>query len=340
MAMPVALLVIGPSRSGSSALTAVMGLLGATLPRTLIPPGKGNERGHFESQRLMELNSDILALHGGTYWDPIPLPPAWFASAEAAGWARRIAGLITEEFGDAALPVIKDPRLCRLAPLYFAALAELGRTPLAVLPLRHPGAGAASLSGRDGTLAETAELLQVRELLGAERHTRALPRALVRYDALLADWRGTMATVAAGLGLAWPVAFDDAAAVVADFLEPAMRHHDGAPAGSLALRLYEAALAGAGGDEAAMRTAFDTAGSVLDELDRLNRPWQVLLRARAGAADTTLAAQAAERRRLEKEVAGLRRDLADADAEIARLQATASWRLTAPLRALGRLFAR
>lgn len=317
--MRPALLVIGPSRSGSSALTAVLSMRGATLPAHLMPGGKGNERGHFEPARLERVNTAILAALGGGYWDPIAIPPAWFESAEAAAFVDTIAATIAAEYGDAPLPIIKDPRLCRLAPLYVAACARLGLAPHAIIPLRHPGAAARSLSARDTTPPETAELLQVIELLNAERHTRAMPRVWSRYDALLDDWRGATDAIAAGLGLAWPAC--DAAAIDA-FLTAELRHQSAAEAGPLATRLYRAALTA---DEPAIRAEFDLVRAVLDEQDRLIAPWQSAWRARLAGLDARTETQAARIKHLEAEAAAAARQRAEAEAHW-------TWRLTAPFR--------
>lgn len=318
--MRPALLVITSSRSGSSALTGVMGMLGAALPATLLGAGPGNARGHFEPQRLLEINDEVLATHGATYWDPVMIPPPWFDGPEAEGFVQRIMATISEEYGDAPLPVIKDPRLCRVAPLYVKALERLGYTPMAVLPLRHPGEAAGSLSHRDGTAGETAELLQVRELLGSEWFSRDLPRAWTRYDGLLKDWRGTMTHVAATLKFEWPVPMDRAAADIEAFLAPGLRRFDGAAApaeaGTLATRLWEASLAGVAGDEAAARAGFDTVRAISGELDRLSGPWQVALLQRA--------AKTQEESVTQKRI-------------IKRMRSTASWKVTAPFRLLGRL---
>ena len=327
--MRPALLVIGPSRSGSSALAAVLSLRGAALPATLMPPGPGNPQGHFEPQRLMELNNEILAANGIAYWDPITIPPAWFASSEAAAFTRRIAETIIAEYENRPLPLIKDPRLCRVAPLYVAALRNLGHTPHAIIPLRHPAAAAASLAARDNTPPETAELLQIRELLGAERHTRLLPRAWSRYDALLADWRTTTETIAKTLTLAWPIPPDAAAPAIEAFLAPALRHHtEESRASPLAQRLYTAATTG----EAATRETFDTIRAPLEETDRLQHPWLSALHTRLAARDAEIATLAAA---LET-ARDAAHDAAHNAERAAALYASSSWRLTAPLRALSR----
>ena len=272
-----ALLIIGPSRSGSSALTAVLSMRGAALPATLMPPGPGNLQGHFEPQRLVDLNDEVLAAQGISYFDPLTISPAWFASSEAAAFTRRIAETISAEYADTTLPIIKDPRLCRLAPLTIAALSSLGYRPRAIIPLRHPAAAAASLSARDNIPAQTAELLQIRELLGAEFHTRAIPRAWSRYDSLLADWRGTTEAIAETLGLTWPIPSEAAAPAIDAFLAPSLRHQTGDSSSSpLADALYAAAIGG----DAAARATFGTHGAVIEETDRLLHPWLSALRSR------------------------------------------------------------
>ncbi len=335
--MRPALLVMGVSRSGSSALAGVLGLLGAALPEHLLGAGPGNERGHFEPLLLMELNEAILRVHGGNYWDPIAIPPAWFDSAEATVFANRIATTIAAEYGPRALPVIKEPRLCRLAPLYIRALAQLGMTAHAILPLRHPGEAAGSLTRRDGTDPATAELLYVRDLLGAETFSRGMKRVWSSYDGLLTDWRATAAHVASTLDIAFPTPAAQAATAIEAFLAPEMRRFDGAraqdTAGPLARRVWQAAQPGLIGDETALRAGFDAVQEIAAELDRLTIPSQSILRARLATALATIQAQG-------QDIARLTADVAVREESQAILRASTSWRLTAPVRALGRLFGR
>jgi len=323
--MRPALLVIGPSRSGSSALTGVLSHLGAGLPAHLLGAGRGNERGHFEPQRLLDLNDEILAAHGLTYWDPLTIPPAWFDSAAAQSFTTRIATIIADEYADAPLPILKDPRLCRLAPLYLHALRQLGRIPFALIPLRHPGEAAASLAGRDNTPPETAELLQIRELLGAEAHTQGLPRTWVRYDSLLTDWRTTITHIATDLRLTWPIPPETAAPAIDAFLTPDLRHAPQAPIGPLALRLWNATIT-----EATIATEFPAIRSILAELDRLSTPWLTTTRTRLATAESTLATRTAD-------VTRLTADVAAREESLAIMRASSSWRITAPLRAIGSL---
>ena len=52
----------------------------------------------------------------------------WFRSKTAYCFHERLRGVILIEYGDAPLVAIKEPRICRLAPLYFDVLDTLSGT--------------------------------------------------------------------------------------------------------------------------------------------------------------------------------------------------------------------
>ena len=56
-----AVLVLGMHRSGTSAVTRVLSMCGATLPANLMEMTGRNPRGYFASQRIMELHDALLA---------------------------------------------------------------------------------------------------------------------------------------------------------------------------------------------------------------------------------------------------------------------------------------
>jgi hypothetical protein len=271
----VALIVIGVSRSGTSALTRVINLLGATLPENLLPAGHGNERGFWEPRDIVELSDEILRSFGSGWCDNRPLPDDWCDRAIANGYIDRITATIERCYRGASLIVIKDPRLCRLAPLYFAALNKLRYTPRVVIPVRAPGETIASLHRRDDTDPRIAELVWVRHILETEAATRGHPRVWVSYDRLLQDWRSVAAVIANSLDLTWPVALNTAEPAVSAFIEPALRHFDAArqdPAfavGQTAARLYTCLQNTAADQETRVRQDFDQVRATIHDLDRL-----------------------------------------------------------------------
>ena len=131
------------SRSGTSLIAQILHTLGATLPDDVIGPDRGNPAGHWEPRALVEINDQILS-HVGLAWDdPRPLPDGWVCSLEAHGFALRIKAQIERDYAGSRLLLIKDPRLCRLLPLYCDALDMLDIEPSILL---------GSPSGRGGAI--------------------------------------------------------------------------------------------------------------------------------------------------------------------------------------------
>ncbi|MBS0576104.1 MAG: glycosyltransferase [Proteobacteria bacterium] len=223
---PIVLLVLGMHRSGTSALTRVLNLLGAALPGDLLGGNRSNPQGHWESRRVIAIDEALLAALDRRWDDPRPLPAGWLDSPAAASARAQIAAFAAEELATAPLAIIKDPRLCLLAPLWLEVLAAQGLDVRVLVPLRDPQAVAASLQRRDGMATASAVHLWRRHLIGAEAASRGLRRAPVHFVDLLADWRGTVARIAAALDLTWPIADAVAAPAIAAFLDARPRAPD------------------------------------------------------------------------------------------------------------------
>ncbi len=239
------ILILGMHRSGTSAVSRVLGFLGATLPRTLQPAGHGNPTGHWEPARLVELNDSLLAQMGSAWHDVRPLALERLTPELRSLHVDRIASLIEEEYGGTALMVLKDPRLCRLLPLYHEALDRLGIRAAHLLVTRHPAGVADSLRRRDGMVPEYGALLWLRHVLDAERLSRGRPRSRVDIDAVLRAWPDEMTSVGAALAIRWPNEPLSTAGPVDAFLDrnrlaapPAAG--EAGPIGEIAARLHAA----------------------------------------------------------------------------------------------------
>ena len=221
----IGLLVLGMHRSGTSALTRTLNLLGAALPNELLGPSVNNPMGHWESTRLYELHNELLQ-QIDTQWDGwLPIEEDWFHSPVAAFNANKLAAFVTEEFTGKPLFVLKDPRLCRIAPLW-RDVFEIAQADLrVVIPFRNPIEVAASLELRNDMAPSNAMLVWLRHVLDAEAASRGLPRSFVRYDALLEDWRGAIDRIGMQLGLKWPRRTLAAERDIDAFLRPDQRHH-------------------------------------------------------------------------------------------------------------------
>ncbi len=111
------------------------------------PPKIGvNPKGFWEPEAVLELNARAMRQMGGE-WDRVdfPLPDAGDVVDEFHSDARE---LLASEYEGRGTIVIKDPRVCILAPLWHRALIASGYRPVYVVPIRNPLEVAQSLHAR------------------------------------------------------------------------------------------------------------------------------------------------------------------------------------------------
>ena len=223
--MKEAVIVLGMHRSGTSALTGALHLLGAATPTCLMEANEFNERGYFESTAVMELNDAVLASAGSSWADWRPLNPRWFKSAAAKDYRSRAASTIREEFNGAPLIALKDPRNCRITPFWSGALEEAGYLSHALIVIRNPLEVALSLSRVHGISVPHGLLLWLRYVIDAESNSRKLPRSIVTWSDLLDDWRVVLDRVSVDMGLEWPRRSDFSAHEIDAFFSPTLQHY-------------------------------------------------------------------------------------------------------------------
>jgi hypothetical protein len=185
-----------------------------------------NEAGFWESTEIVEIHDEILRSAGSAWDDVAEFPSAWFASDVAQAFKQRLISALEHEFADAPLFILKDPRLCKLVPLWLSLLADLDITPLFVIPIRNPLEVAASLKKRNSFLEDRSLLLWLQYFLAAEWHTRGYRRSFVTYDGLFRDWRRVADTIGHDLDVSWPRQSYAADIEIEKFISTELRHHD------------------------------------------------------------------------------------------------------------------
>ncbi len=219
-----ALLILGMHRSGTSALTGALEIAGVHLSQNLTPAASYNKKGLFEHDRVWRIHNVLLGAMGRTSADIRALPEAWFASPAAEYARTALIAALRPDMANQPLWGVKDPRLCRLFPLWPAILQSLGAEPKILLALRHPEEVVASLVARDHLDPTHAKVLWLRYTLEAERATRGLLRTTQVYDRLLTAWRQEFKRIAEALAI--PLRRDaKAARLLDDFLDTGLRHH-------------------------------------------------------------------------------------------------------------------
>lgn len=297
-----AILVLGMHRSGTSALTGALAQLGVTMPKTEMAATAENPKGYFESHAIMSLNDDILASCHSAWddWRPI------HTEKIRTKMARRVAAVVADEYGDAELIAIKDPRICKFADLWLPALAK-GYECSIILPYRHPAEVAKSLQTR-GMAEALALLLWLRHVLDAEAKTRGLRRVLVYTPDLMTNWRDSLTKIGRGLDLKWPRTLAKAGPDLEAFLDKELIHH------SAELELFDrqAILGGwirsafmalngmkRDGESPEHQLALDKVRKALDDADRLFGPAVAHV---TGERDNAILAQIEERELAKREV--------------------------------------
>jgi hypothetical protein len=354
--------VVGMHRSGTSLLTRLINIAGVDLgpDEALLDAQPDNPRGFWENSDVRELHDALLVRLGGRWWNPPVLADGWELAPELDEYRMRAAAFAAGMRAASEVAAWKDPRGSLLLPLWQAA-TDVDATLIAI---RHPAAVASSLQERQGFAPELAADLWLRYTVAARR---ASPDGLlVGYDELVDNVEDTLQRIVTHLELKLP----DGRVVEAAHREvdASLRHHadiavpDG-PVMAEAVSLFELLTSGVepgrildglhqrwllGSERDALIAERDR---LADSRDRLSSERAALLqRLRDQQRETDRLWSEIERRN--ETVGSLRDRLADLDSSVARLEdeltelrreseamrSSTSWRVTAPLRAVGDRF--
>ncbi len=297
--------VLGMHRSGTSVLTGTLGLLGAGMPREPIPAADENQTGYWEPGSIGTVH-DALFAELGLGWSLPFVDPASArnvldqlgSETKIAHWVEKLVECVENEYDPAPVIVIKDPRMCRLMPLWLRVFEELDLEPSFVIPIRHPAEVIGSLKARDSFDAGRSMWLWMDHVLRAEHDTRGMTRVVVEYSQLLTNWRTTMTRINDALGL--DLQIEQRGDEVDRFISARYQHHKARTTDHQtlpnvvgdALGLFEQAAASTQGIDT---DGFDHVSEAFDEVRQLSAQWLIDTEHRADDAHThnqTLVAQA------------------------------------------------
>jgi len=219
-----ACLVLGMHRSGTSAATRVLNLLGLGLSREDdLVEGPANARGFWESRALFRLNEELLNRHGGSWDAPPVFAPRWHASPSLDDLRYRAAEKLAELYSGESW-LWKDPRNCLTVPFWL----DLLPAPAFVFVHRHPLEVARSLVARNPELRLTAAsglALWERYLRSALSAIEGRPVFVTSFASLLTDSAGWCERIAPFLRReGFAVAADRPGREIDAFLAPSLRH--------------------------------------------------------------------------------------------------------------------
>ena len=241
---PDPVFIIGMHRSGTSALGGAVEPLGLSVGKSVMPPSATeNPKGYYENLSIMQFHDRFLTAIGSEWTDVVPLRRKRFKAEVARPFREELFSLLVAEFGGQRA-LIKDPRMCRLLPLWHPIIKRQFPQAFFLLPIRHPVEVAFSLQKRDGLPLHQGLQLWAVHVLEGERGTRGFRRLFTTYDELIASPWETVARLAKALNLSLEKVQAEASAQV----DPALRHHAGLswpagePDGELVIAIYEAVI--------------------------------------------------------------------------------------------------
>jgi hypothetical protein len=202
--------VLGMHRSGTSLLSNVLHYLGVDMADETDRGSETNKGGFWERRDLVALHDEILEALGRPVASPLhclPFPPGWWRDKAILPFRKRLREYLEEHRGhDSRWWGFKDPRTCRLLPLWRDLFSQMDIEARYVWAIRPPGEAAASMAAKNPELrpmsAAQAEIMWLAYNYEILRHARMLRPLIVSYN----DWFDDPSAVARRLtfGLALP----------------------------------------------------------------------------------------------------------------------------------------
>ena len=309
-------IVLGMHRSGTSLLANILHLLGVDMIDQPTRASAKNETGFWERPDVVAIHDEILATLGVPVNSPahaVPFASGWWRSVEIRPLKEKLRGLLAEHLRHVRRPWgFKDPRTCRLLPLWGEILEELDVSPRFVWALRHPAESSRSMTEKNPAhrpipVAQS-EVMWLAYNYDILRYAGRHWPLVVPYEAWFDDPLTLAKDIAHELDLVWQGSDHELESALSELINPELRHHK---AGSGKLRstlglsedIYRTILSLRGGQEA---TVSESAAVSLQSLLGAVQPF---------------ALEAREARTLAEANKAVRAGLDEAKAEIAQLLA-------------------
>ena len=218
-------LVLGMHRSGTSALTRTLNILGLSVPKTLIKDNSSNVTGHWESMPLSQLNDEFLQLADLTWKDWKLGNVDRIKAKQRQNFHKDLRALLRSEFPGGRPCALKEPRISRIANEYLDFFQEEEIPVRVIIPVRNPLEVIQSLEARNAMDRLDSGLLWLRNVVEAVHATSNLKRAFVAYDEFLERPADMLASAAKVLDFEFPVSPSLVTAEIQRFVNSDLRHH-------------------------------------------------------------------------------------------------------------------
>jgi len=222
--------VLGPGRSGTSALTGALRPLSVDLGNRLKPALRKNAKGFFEDLDLLAINYRVhealgLRANGSSL---SPIDPSRWHEPVLAKLGQDAVRLIRDRFGASPLWGFKCGGVLRILPFWENVLRELDLDIFYLVAIRNPLSVSASRAKLDvfRGMQEKSDLELLAQIVPYFQRVLTRPFLVVDYDRTIADANREIRRIARLLQIDVSPQIDrEIAAYVAGFLSSKLRHH-------------------------------------------------------------------------------------------------------------------
>ncbi|HET7061628.1 MAG TPA: hypothetical protein VFI43_05570 [Nitrosospira sp.] len=221
-----ALIILGMHRSGTSLLAGLLSQVGVVMGKRLYAPQKGvNEKGFWEHEDIVDTHDELLLMLNSQWDDVLPWPEKWWESEAVQPFIARLLAYVRRDFSNADVWALKDPRMCRLLPLWLPILTREPIRPVFICMNRNPFEVVGSLQKRDGFSREKGLVLWLNHALSAERYSRGYSRVFTDFDQVVKKPSEVLLKIEKEADIVFPKPVDTAAGEIGRFVSPDLRHH-------------------------------------------------------------------------------------------------------------------
>jgi hypothetical protein len=184
--MKKCIIVVGMHRSGTSAITRGLKVLGVDLGDRLISSiENNNEKGFWEDIEINSLNNEILQVLGSAWHYLSPIQSDDIEVLRKNGYFLRARALLCQKINDAPIFGFKDPRVSKLLPFWQEVFSQCQLDVSYVWAIRNPLSVAESLAKRDDFDKAKSHLLWLNYAIVILSETAGEKIILVDYDRLM-----------------------------------------------------------------------------------------------------------------------------------------------------------
>ncbi|MCD4742165.1 MAG: sulfotransferase, partial [Desulfobacteraceae bacterium] len=221
-----AICILGMHRSGTSAVSRVINLLGAYLGELdeLYGPRDDNPEGFWERKDIVDFHDELLRVISQRWDTSLPLSDGWMASEPIAEFRQRLKKIISGAFSGREVWAWKDPRTCIFLPLWQGLLAELNSYLSIVYVIRNPVDVAKSLAKRNKFPVEKSYGIWLNYNLSALKMLSDVQLVFISYDQLLDAPQQQLSRIAEHLSIPYPSADANLSGESISFLRHDLRH--------------------------------------------------------------------------------------------------------------------